>query len=282
MILSKLLKRGHRPDISASPAGYPAAGHRPLHRMLKSRRVTNLVRHIMDDWLPPVIREFRPLSKALALAFHGPHFDLDFKRKAFAMTDTEFAAAYARLPSGRKKAYRLTDMTDRQIGWMLEHVLGPDVLEVGCGYGVLAERLATRGDLRVTATDLSAENIEVVRRRVESAGLPIRLEVADAERLPFPDQTFDSTVTAHTLEHVRDFERVVQELVRVTRKRILVIVPCQRYYRYTIDYHLHFFPEPEQLILRMKLRRYHCEKVMGDLCYSADLSHGPVAVHGVG
>ncbi len=44
-----------------------------------------------------------------------------------------------------------------------------------------------------------------------------------------------------------------------------------RYYRYTIDYHLHFFPEPEQLILRMKLPRYCCEKVTGDLCYYADL-----------
>src|SRR5262249_37496998 len=175
----------------------------------------------------------------------------------------------ARLPSGREKAYRTTDMADRQIGWMLEHAIGPDVLEVGCGYGVLAERLAARGDLRVTATDLSAENIEVVRRRVEGLGLRMRLEVADAERLPFPDKSFDSTLTAHTLEHVRDFERVVQELVRVTRRRILVVVPCQRYYRYTIDYHLHFFPEPEQLVLRMGLARYRCVKIQGDLCYHA-------------
>ena len=270
MILAKLRNQDDRPVIAVSPA----AGHRPLDRMLKSlksRRVSNLVRHVMDEWLPPAIREFRPLSKTLALAFHGPGFDLDFKRKAFAMTDEEFAAAYVRLPSGRKKAYRLTDMTDRQIEWILEHTVGPDVLEVGCGYGVLAERLAALGDLRVTATDLSVENIEVVRRRVESAGLPIGLEVADAERLPFPDKSFSSTVTAHTLEHVRDFERAVQELVRVTRRRILVIVPCQRYYRYTIDYHLHFFPEPEQLVLRMKLSPSHCEKVTGDLCYYADL-----------
>jgi len=96
----------------------PAAGevcrslkHRRARTMtlLKSRRVTNLVRHVMDEWLPPAIREFRPLSKALALAFHGPDFDLDFKRKAFGMTEEEFAAACARLRGGRKKAYRVTD-----------------------------------------------------------------------------------------------------------------------------------------------------------------------------
>ena len=133
--------------------------------MLKSRRVTNLVRRVMDDWPPPAIREFRPLSKALALAFHGPDFDLDFKRKAFDMTEEEFAAAYARLSSGCKKAYRVTDMTDRQIEWILEHTVGPDVLQVGCGYGVLAERLAALGDPRVTATDVSVENVEEARRQ---------------------------------------------------------------------------------------------------------------------
>ena len=62
------------------------------------------------------------------------------------------------------------------------------------------------------------------------------------------------------------------ELRRVTRRRLLIVVPCQRYYRYTIDYHLHFFPEPQQFILRMGLPNYHCEKIDGDLCYWADLS----------
>lgn len=271
MNLANLRNRGDRPAPTGRLAASSDAGHRPRDRSWKSRRVTNLVRHVLDDWLPPAIREFRPLSRALALAFHGSHFDLDFKRKAFAMTNEEFAAAYARLPSHRKKVYRTTDMTDREIAWILDHAVGPDVLEVGCGYGVLAERLAGRYDFRVTATDLSASNIEAVRRRTKALGLSLRLEVADAERLPFADKSFDSTLTAHTLEHVRDFERVVQELVRVTRRRILVIVPCQRYYRYTIDYHLHFFPEPGQLVLRMKLPRYHCEELTGDLCYYADM-----------
>src|SRR5207244_11714526 len=91
MIPSKRRNRGHRPAIDDARAAVPGAGPRPPDRLWKSRGVTNLVRHVMDDWLPPVIREFRPLSKVLALAFHGPHFDLDFKRKAFAMTDEEFA-----------------------------------------------------------------------------------------------------------------------------------------------------------------------------------------------
>jgi hypothetical protein len=34
----------------------------------------------------------------------------------------------------------------------------------------------------------------------------------------------------------------VQELRRVGAQRLIIVVPRQRYYRYTIDYHLHFFP----------------------------------------
>src|SRR6516164_3481561 len=150
---------------------------------LKSRRFTNVVRYLLDNWLPPALREFRPLSKLLALLFHGRHFDLDFKRKAFAMSDEEFARAYARLGKGQKEAYRTTDMTEGQIRWMVEHALGPEVLEVGCGYG------------------------ELVRRRMQEAGVALDLQVADVERLPFADKSFDTTLCAHTLEHVRNFEK---------------------------------------------------------------------------
>jgi hypothetical protein len=69
-------------------------------------------------------------------------------------------------------------------------------------------------------------------------------------------------------------------MIRVARKRILVIVPCQRYYRYTVDYHLHFFPEPEQLVLRIGLPNASCEKVTGDLCYSADFIDPPAPTTG--
>jgi ubiquinone/menaquinone biosynthesis C-methylase UbiE len=238
---------------------------------LKSRRFTNCVRYVLDDWMPPALREFRPLSSLLARLFHGKHFDLDFKRKAFSMSDEEFAQAYTRLGKGQKSAYRMTDMSEGQIRWMVANALGPEVLEVGCGYGVLAERLVARGDLKVTATDLSADNIEVLRGRTQQAGLSLDLRVADVERLPFADRSFDTTLCAHTLEHVRNFERAVAELVRVTRRRLLIVVPRQRYYRYTIDYHLHFFPEQEQLILRMGLPRHRCSQVGGDLCYQADL-----------
>jgi ubiquinone/menaquinone biosynthesis C-methylase UbiE len=112
--------------------------------------------------------------------------------------------------------------------------------------------------------------VAAAERRLARRALPIALQVANLEVLPFSDHSFDTVLCAHTLEHVRRFEDAVAELVRVTRRRLLVNVPCQRYYRYTVDYHLQFFPEPEQLLLRMGLPGATCERINGDLCYRKD------------
>ena len=74
-----------------------------MENPLKTRRFTNCVRYLLDDWLPPALREFRPLSKVLALAFHGSRFDLDFKRKAFAMSDEELPRRMPGWAKGRRR-----------------------------------------------------------------------------------------------------------------------------------------------------------------------------------
>jgi ubiquinone/menaquinone biosynthesis C-methylase UbiE len=65
--------------------------------------------------------------------------------------------------------------------------------------------------------------------------------------LPFGDRAFDTVVCAHTLEHIPDLFRAAAELRRVAH-RVIVVVPRQRYYRYTVDYHLHFFPSAAPLV----------------------------------
>src|SRR5580698_1803613 len=102
----------------------------------QSHRLGNRVRYLLDDWLPPVIREFRPLTQVLTRLWNGRNFDIDFKRKAFNMSDEEFAAAYA-----KRTPERPTDVTDKQIEWIIRNTLGPTALEVGCGNGFLAEQL---------------------------------------------------------------------------------------------------------------------------------------------
>jgi SAM-dependent methyltransferase len=105
----------------------------------------------------------------------------------------------------------------RQIGWPSP----ADVLEIGCGPGWMwAEAADSLPDgLRLTLTDLSPGMVEAARQRV---GAVSRLTVAtaraaDAQALPFGDDSFDVAVANHMLYHVPDPSRALDELARVLR-----------------------------------------------------------------
>ena len=83
------------------------------------------------------------------------------------------------------------------------------VLEVGCGMGNFAERVARETSAEVVATDLSPRMVELAAAR----GLEAR--VADVEELPFGGGEFDCAVANAMLYHVEHLDRALSELARV-------------------------------------------------------------------
>lgn len=97
----------------------------------------------------------------------------------------------------------------------VEEILGSTphhILDVGCGAGFLAGRLARSGH-QVTGLDASEESLQVARF-AEKTGR-VHFVQGDAYRLPFPDHSFDVVTAMDFLEHVTDPARVVQEVSRV-------------------------------------------------------------------
>ena len=103
---------------------------------------------------------------------------------------------------------------------------GDVVLDAGCGDGSLAILLAKKGAI-VTACDISPENIAAGRENAVSAGLSEKISfmTADAENLPFPDNSFDWVVSSHVLEHLPHFEKGLAEIRRITKKRAVIAMP---------------------------------------------------------
>ena len=55
----------------------------------------------------------------------------------------------------------------------------------------------------------------------------------------------DGDITCfHTLEHVRRLDTALSELRRVRKKQLFLIVPRQRFFRFTLDLRIHFFYSP--------------------------------------
>jgi ubiquinone/menaquinone biosynthesis C-methylase UbiE len=102
---------------------------------------------------------------------------------------------------------------------------GGDVLEIGCGMGTDALQFA-RGGATVTVVDLTQSAIDITRKRFEVYGFPLNAQVADAESLPFRDNTFDVVYSFGVLHHTPDTEKALHEAVRVLKPggRLIVML----------------------------------------------------------
>jgi ubiquinone/menaquinone biosynthesis C-methylase UbiE len=91
-------------------------------------------------------------------------------------------------------------------------------LELGCGTGFFTLNLKLGGVLDECAvTDLSAGMVEVAQRNAHALGFEVAGRVADAERLPYPDDSFDLVAGHAVLHHIPDVELALREVLRVLR-----------------------------------------------------------------
>lgn len=104
------------------------------------------------------------------------------------------------------------------------HVAGTDgwpyarSLELGCGTGFFTLNLKLAGVIDdAHVTDLSPGMVEVACRNARGLGFDVEGRVADAERLPYDDDSFD-LVTGHAvLHHIPDLDTCFAEILRVLK-----------------------------------------------------------------
>lgn len=96
-----------------------------------------------------------------------------------------------------------------------ELVAGLNVLDIASGEGYGSAMLATAA-AQVSGVDIDAQTVSAANVRY---GLPDRLSfhVGQAQRIPFPDATFDVVTSFETIEHIDDPQALVREIKRVLK-----------------------------------------------------------------
>ena len=104
---------------------------------------------------------------------------------------------------------------------------GSRVLDVASGSGDLAAAFAKRAGPTgaVWMTDINAAMLSVGRDKMIDHGLSAPLALCDAEKLPFPAETFDCVSVAFGLRNMTHKDRALAEMARVTKPggRVLVL-----------------------------------------------------------
>jgi SAM-dependent methyltransferase len=112
----------------------------------------------------------------------------------------------------------------RQVISKLEKALGakpthyPRTLEIGAGTGYFTLNLLRNGvSDEATATDISPGMLKVLDATADRLGLAVTTVEADAEALPFADESFDLVLGHAVLHHLPHLETALAECVRVLR-----------------------------------------------------------------
>lgn len=112
-----------------------------------------------------------------------------------------------------------------QVLGKLRKLLGPEIsrgyersLEIGAGTGYFSLNLLQAGVVReATCTDISPGMVSALADNAARLGLDVKAARADAESLPFPDESFDLVLGHAVLHHLPDLRRAFSEFHRVLR-----------------------------------------------------------------
>jgi ubiquinone/menaquinone biosynthesis C-methylase UbiE len=108
----------------------------------------------------------------------------------------------------------------QEVTLIQRYALPPEatILDAGCGTGEVASRLAQLFPrAHVLGVDIIDEHLELARSRYAHLGPRLRFERQSIFELSAPDKSFDLTVCRHVIHSIPHPEKVIAELMRVTR-----------------------------------------------------------------
>ena len=137
-------------------------------------------------------------------------------------------------------------------------------IDVGGAEGYTANLVRKIFEVLVKSTDISENACKMAKSIFDIDALP-----ADIHNLPFDDNSFDAVLSSETIEHVVDFKKAIDELLRITNKILIITVPHEtpemvaETIRKKIPHgHINYFDTTTLDYLKEKGYIVHCEKTL--------------------
>ncbi|MDQ3691603.1 MAG: methyltransferase domain-containing protein [Chloroflexota bacterium] len=108
---------------------------------------------------------------------------------------------------------------------------GPTVLEIGCGVGAVSTALLEMGARAVKGVDLSAESVDLARRRVAAAGLESRAEFAVGHGADVRGEVYDWVILDRVVCCDGQPDHLLDAVLAAARGRVAITAPESRGWR---------------------------------------------------
>jgi len=133
------------------------------------------------------------------------------------------------------------------------------ILEIGCGEGRGMIAMLAFGAIEVHGIDVAPDKIAAAKAR------GLNVQFMDMHKLNFADKYFDYIFTSHALEHCLDLKTVLMECIRVTKDKIIFIIPIRETKEFVAQFNpSHTYPinDPKEVtdILDSLNLKYHWEE----------------------
>ncbi len=227
--------------------------------MKLSRNFTNIFNWILDNLVPPFFRDSRIIMTPFFLLLFRKKYRrfMGFKENVLHLDSKGVIEYYKELSAYHIN--RKTDLNKGSINFILNNIEGEFVLDISSGSGFLAKEIVNKHNINVVGIDF------IISDEIRDSINPKFIE-SSIEKIPFPDNHFDTVISTHTLEHVIDVNLAISELRRVCKKKLIIVLPKQRNYKFTFDLHVHFFPY-KYSVLSLMNNRGSCFCIQNDWVY---------------
>jgi len=151
-------------------------------------------------------------------------------------------------------------MVDKKALDTLKHLVNIDfhglrVLDIGAGGGKEAVWLFSQGVKEICCLDISYDFLSLAKKRLRNK--PVSFVVANAEKLPFTNNSFDLAFFMGTLHHIVDHQKALAEVARVAKRIALVGEPVRMKFFHKVLNFIHWNTEYGGL----KTKRFDPEKI---------------------
>ncbi len=199
------------------------------------RENTNKIRFVLEEILPPIIRDSFIFRFIVQKLYRSDKIHQKLKSNILNISKEEYKNYYKNMP----QIHENSDLSDICIEEILKNIKQKNVIDIGCGNGFLLKKIRDKNKkIKLNGTEIAIT--PKLKRNLKINNIKLyQKSIEDIDKIK---TKFDTVICSHVLEHVLDIDKAYSNLKKICRKKLIIVVPRERPYKYTFNGHIHFFP----------------------------------------